>query len=99
MRAFSLLISNPMRGVENSRMHGSNVPESGFCVKKAAVTCIPQRAYEPEMTELLICGKSYKEISEKWFVSFDTVRNHVYSIYQILGVSSRAQFVHVRLET
>jgi LuxR family maltose regulon positive regulatory protein len=40
-------------------------------------------------------GSSEREIGQELFVSFNTVHSHVKSIYRKLGVSSRAEAVHL----
>jgi len=52
---------------------------------------------EREVVELLLQGKTYKEIQDVLFISFNTVKNHAYNVYQKLGVKSRNQLVHVVL--
>ena len=49
---------------------------------------------EREIIELIISGKSNKDIEQKLFISFNTVKNHIYNIYKKLGVSSRSQLIH-----
>jgi DNA-binding CsgD family transcriptional regulator len=50
---------------------------------------------EREVMELIVQGKSNKEIEERLFISFSTVKNHAYSLYRKLGVKSRAQLIHL----
>ena len=49
---------------------------------------------ELEILELLAKGLAYKEISEKIFISSETVRKHVYSVYNKLHVSNRVEAVN-----
>lgn len=49
---------------------------------------------EKEIIELIISGKSNKEIEQELFISFNTVKNHIYNIYKKVGVSSRSQLIH-----
>lgn len=44
---------------------------------------------EQEIFFLILDGKSNKEIGEVLFISVKTVKNHIYSIFQKLGVKSR----------
>lgn len=53
---------------------------------------------EKEILELVLQGKSNKEIRDLLYISVRTVRNHVYNIYQKLGVKSRGQLVHLVME-
>ncbi len=48
-------------------------------------------AREQEIVRLLLEGSGGKEIGERLFISAKTVENHVYNIYQKLGVASRVQ--------
>ncbi|MFC2104476.1 response regulator transcription factor [Bacteroidota bacterium] len=49
---------------------------------------------ESEIIYLIIKGKSNKEIEQILFISFNTVKNHIYNIYKKLGVSSRSRLIH-----
>ncbi len=53
---------------------------------------------EREIMGLILQGKSNQEIEEMLFISFSTVKNHVYNLFQKLGVKSRGQLVHLVLE-
>jgi DNA-binding CsgD family transcriptional regulator len=53
---------------------------------------------EREIMELILQGKSNKEIEDILFISYNTVKNHVYNLYQKLGVKSRGQMIHFVLE-
>jgi DNA-binding CsgD family transcriptional regulator len=48
---------------------------------------------EKEIVLLLLQGKSNKEIEDVLFIAMGTVKNHIYSIYQKLGVKNRAQLM------
>jgi DNA-binding CsgD family transcriptional regulator len=48
---------------------------------------------EREILQLLLKGKSNREIEEALFISMGTVKNHVYSIFQKIGVKNRAQLI------
>ena len=50
-------------------------------------------AREKEIIRLLLLGKSNREIEEKLFISMGTVKNHIYSIYQKIGVKNRSQLI------
>jgi len=52
---------------------------------------------EREIMELIAQGKSNKEIEAQLCISFSTVKNHAYNLYRKLGVSSRAQLIHLVL--
>ena len=52
---------------------------------------------EQEIFILMLEGKSNKEIAEDLFISVKTVKNHIYSIFQKLGVNSRIKlYVFIR---
>ena len=48
---------------------------------------------EVEILKELVEGHSYKKISEKLFISLDTVRSHIKGIYQKLHVNSKSEAV------
>jgi DNA-binding CsgD family transcriptional regulator len=48
---------------------------------------------EREIIQLLLKGKSNKEIEDALFISIGTVKNHVYSIFQKLDVKNRSQLL------
>lgn len=49
---------------------------------------------EREIAGLLIKGKTNKEIADILFISVNTVKSHIKSIYRKLGVNNRIQLVH-----
>jgi DNA-binding CsgD family transcriptional regulator len=53
---------------------------------------------EREIMDLILRGKSNKEIENKLFISYNTVKNHIYNLYQKLGVKSRGQMINFVLE-
>ncbi len=48
---------------------------------------------EKEIIHLLLKGRSNKEIENELFIAMGTVKNHIYSIYQKIGVRNRAQLI------
>ncbi len=52
---------------------------------------------EEEIVHLILQGMSNKEIQAALFISHNTVKNHVYNIYQKMNVKSRLQLVSVVL--
>jgi DNA-binding CsgD family transcriptional regulator len=54
---------------------------------------------EREIMELLLQGRSNKEIADALFISLRTVKNHIYNFYQKLGIHSRYQLVSMVLGT
>ncbi len=65
---------------------GSIIPEDIYSIYKIS-------ARERDIIELLIQGRSNKEIQDKLFISFHTVKNHIYNIYQKLGIKNRGQLL------
>ena len=49
---------------------------------------------EREMLELLAKGYRYKEIADRLFISFETVRTHIHNIYEKLHVQSRTEAIN-----
>ena len=49
---------------------------------------------EGEILELILLGKSNKEICGELYISIHTVKNHIYSIFQKMDINSRYQLVH-----
>jgi DNA-binding CsgD family transcriptional regulator len=50
---------------------------------------------ELEILNLLIDGKSNKQMEESLFISIHTVKSHVYNLYRKLNVKSRHQLIHL----
>ena len=50
---------------------------------------------EREIMELMVQGKSNKEIEDELCISFSTVKNHAYNMYRKLEVNSRAQLMYL----
>ena len=53
---------------------------------------------EREIMELIVAGKSNKEIEERLYISLNTVKNHIYHLYQKLGIKRRSQLMHLVLK-
>lgn len=49
---------------------------------------------ETEIVKLLAAGYKYREIAEKAFISIDTVRTHIRSVFEKLEVNNRTQAIH-----
>jgi DNA-binding CsgD family transcriptional regulator len=54
---------------------------------------------EQEILQLLMQGKSNKEIESALYISYNTVKNHIYNLYQKLGVNSRWQMLHLVMKS
>jgi len=50
---------------------------------------------ESEILGLIMAGKSNRDMEEALFISYHTVKNHVYSIYRKLGVKTRFELHHL----
>lgn len=53
---------------------------------------------EQEIIRLILEGMSNKEMEDALSISFHTVKNHIYNIFQKLGVRSRGQLIHKILQ-
>jgi DNA-binding NarL/FixJ family response regulator len=53
---------------------------------------------ELQILELIVEGKSNKEIAETIYLSLDTVKSHMKNVYQKLGVHSRSQAVKTAIQ-
>lgn len=62
---------------------------SSFQVKEVNIELQKLSTREKEMLEALSKGLRYKEISDKFFISTETVRKHIRNIYEKLQVNSR----------
>jgi len=51
-----------------------------------------------EIIELILRGKSNRDIADALFIAPHTVKNHIYSLYQKLGVKSRFELLNLMLE-
>ncbi len=61
-------------------------------LKNGSLAMLTRR--ELEILEMLAKGLVYKEITEKLFISTETVRKHVYNIYNKLHVSNRVEAIN-----
>ncbi len=59
--------------------------------KKSKATILTSR--QREILEMLVDGKSYKEISSSLFISLETVRTHIKKMYKVLHVNNKAQAI------
>ena len=82
------------------RYYGEPLPLAGNRVvldRISAKYCISER--EREIFELVLQGRSNKEIERLLFISIHTVKNHIYSLYKKLNVKSRFELMNFFLET
>ncbi len=49
---------------------------------------------EMEILKLIGSGKSNKDIAEELFISYKTVKNHVYNLFAKLGIHTRAEAIY-----
>jgi ligand-binding sensor domain-containing protein/DNA-binding CsgD family transcriptional regulator len=50
---------------------------------------------EQEIANLIMKGKSNKDIEDALFISINTVKSHVYSIYRKMGVKNRLEMINL----
>jgi DNA-binding CsgD family transcriptional regulator len=50
---------------------------------------------EQEIIRMILDGASNKDIENKLFISSSTVRNHIYNIYQKLGIQNRIELINL----
>lgn len=55
-------------------------------------------ARERDLLQMIVQGKSNKDIEEKLFISPHTVKNHVYHIFQKTGIKRRGELVSMILQ-
>ena len=67
-------------------------PETGNATTAKTISILSNR--ENEILELLAQGMLYKEIAARLFISQETVRKHVYHIYEKLHVNNRVEAVN-----
>lgn len=67
-----------------------NMTETGSQDKSISVLSIREK----EILELLAKGMLYKEIASCLFISQETVRKHVYHIYEKLHVNNRVEAIN-----
>jgi DNA-binding NarL/FixJ family response regulator len=64
--------------------------------RKALQTLTPR---EMEILSLIGSGKSNAEIALELFISYKTVKNHVYNVFAKLGIHTRAEAIHLAIST
>lgn len=77
-----LLINKSQMNKSTQDENGSNAP---FDVSSREI----------EVLQLLVDGHNYKDIGDKLFISYNTVKKHVSNIYEKLHVTSKAQAIKV----
>ena len=80
-KALSLILRSNVRE-EQKEEYGGQVP---FDVSSREI----------EVLQLLVDGYNYKDIGDKLFISYNTVKKHVANIYEKLHVTSKAQAIQV----
>lgn len=81
------------RKVVTAFQNRADLPESGnLSSSEKNLALLSNR--EKEILELLAKGLLYKEISAQLFISQETVRKHVYHIYEKLHVNNRVEAVN-----
>ena len=81
------------RKVVNAFQVGAATADTGATTAPArAISILSNR--ENEILELLAQGMLYKEIAARLFISQETVRKHVYHIYEKLHVNNRVEAIN-----
>jgi DNA-binding NarL/FixJ family response regulator len=80
-KALMLIQKSPAKGEDKDETNG--------------VHPLDVSAREIEVLQLLVDGYNYKDIGEKLFISYNTVKKHVANIYEKLHVTSKAQAIKV----
>jgi DNA-binding NarL/FixJ family response regulator len=73
----------------------SNRDEAQPAADGVLPTPLEVSAREIEVLQLLVDGYNYKDIGDKLFISYNTVKKHVANIYEKLHVTSKAQAIKV----
>jgi DNA-binding NarL/FixJ family response regulator len=82
----------PMSSQIASKVVAAFKSRPAFSMNSESLDVLSKR--EKEILEALSKGLLYKEIAEKLFISSQTVRKHVYHIYEKLHVSNRVEAVN-----
>lgn len=80
------------RKVVAAFLHRNASPEPGNLAVNMNLSSLSNR--EKEILELLAKGMLYKEIAASLFISQETVRKHVYHIYEKLHVNNRVEAIN-----
>jgi DNA-binding CsgD family transcriptional regulator len=88
MMALSILTLHKRR-MQNLRIRLKTENEIDRIYTKSGMT-----SREIEIIGLLKRKKSYRDIEEELFISYHTVKNHIYNIFKKLGVSNRAELIY-----
>jgi len=67
-----------------------------FKPKKTINTSLSDR--QLQIVQGIVDGLSYKMIAEKYFISIDTVRDHVKRIYRLLEINSKSELIRKSLD-
>lgn len=90
-----LLSKNACGQISHLLMWDKKIEKSGFADIKTNAEPQSELTYrEKDVINQLILGKSNKLIAHELHISIRTVENHLRSIYEKLGVHTRAQLVH-----
>jgi len=80
------------RKVVNAFQSRTSPDTAGNATTAKAISILSNR--ENEILELLAQGMLYKEIAARLFISQETVRKHVYHIYEKLHVNNRVEAIN-----
>ncbi|HZK57386.1 MAG TPA: helix-turn-helix transcriptional regulator [Clostridia bacterium] len=94
-RQLVLLLKSHVYLIAYDNMGESQQPDVFHRVK----TLDPLTAREHEVLELILCGKSNREIAEALFISENTVKTHARNIFSKYDVKSRAELISILLRS
>lgn len=89
-----ILNGGMLMGLASPHRSRATHPEEASKDLPARLDTLGLSAREAEIARLVLAGLSNKEIEAKLCISHHTVKNHLYRMYQRVGVNSRAQFMH-----
>ena len=85
-------VVNAFHRASETAHEGGNSETGGAAAPAKAISILSNR--ENEILELLAQGMLYKEIAARLFISQETVRKHVYHIYEKLHVNNRVEAIN-----
>ncbi|HVS97316.1 MAG TPA: response regulator transcription factor [Puia sp.] len=85
-------VVNAFHRAAETAPEGENTEAGGTAAPAKAISILSNR--ENEILELLAQGMLYKEIAARLFISQETVRKHVYHIYEKLHVNNRVEAIN-----
>ena len=80
--------------VDRVEREGVNSQKNNIEPKEVAVKFNLSKR-ETEIFLLVIQGKNNREIQDELFISYHTVKNHIYNIFQKMNVKNRYQLINI----